>query len=390
MKKIIINNINYSNLCIHVDVEISGNMESLIVNLNDMCIPYLTTDRIDAVVVGFLYFAMKQGYDFESTLPMTRDLWYNIVYHFIPGLAMGNPHLHKPSIKCPLVDALPTSTKKYNATGISCGVDSLYTIATNISKDIPIENRLNALCFFNVGAAMKGDGELRTSLIQGRLNHAQSFATEYDFPFFFLESNIHLLIDKYGGYSHVDNNGYMALFCILFIQKGIKQYHYSSGYSILDFCINNPDNKELDSEHYDILTFGLITVPGTNWYSEGADKSRQDKVKALIKWPPSFKYLNVCVDEPDNCGVCFKCIRTLLSIDAVGNIDDYKEVFDVEFYKKNRKSYLRRLYIAAALKHDFFMSEIYPYFKEKMTISFKLWCIWTFIKNKITHNREIV
>lgn len=391
MAKIIsIRSISSNDLTIVADLSIEGNYEQLIININEVCVPYVTVDRIDSIVVGFLYFAMKNGYDFESNIPMTQDLWYNIVYHFVPCLAMGNPHLHRPSITCPFVDAVDISTKKYNATGISCGVDSLYTIATNTSNDIPIENRLNALCFFNVGAAMKGGDELRTPLVKGRLKNAENFAKEYGYPLFFIESNIHLLIDKYSEYSHVVNHEYVALFCVLLIQKGIKQYHYSSGYSILDFTIRNADNKELPSGHYDILTFGLITTLGMTWYSEGADKSRMEKVETLVKWESSYKYLNVCVDEPDNCGICFKCIRTLLNIDAVGNIDDYKEAFDVEFYKKNRKYYLRRLYIEVKWKHDFYMSEIYPYFKKEMTISFKLWCIWTILKNKLIPKHEIV
>lgn len=318
MKKIIISSISIENHRVNIDISFDGKQELLIVNLNSACMPYLTTDRSDFIIVGFLYFAMKYGYDIESVIPMTRDLWYNIIYHFIPGLSMGNKYLHRPTINCPLEDAVETKMKKYNATGISCGVDSLYTIATNSLDDIPINNKLNALCFFNVGSAMKGEKTLRTELVRQRYERAEKFAKEYGYPLFFIESNIHLLIDKYGKYSHVENNSYMALFCILLIQRGIKQYHYSSGYSFLDFSINNPDNQEIDSEHYDILTFGLLTTLGMSIYSEGGDKSRQEKVEVLANWAPSYNYLNVCVDKSDNCGLCFKCVRTLLGIDAIG------------------------------------------------------------------------
>ena len=391
MTKIIrINNIVRNDLSVVADLNIDGNAEQLEINVNTNCIPYLTIDRIDFIVVGFLYFAMKNDYDIESKLPMTQDLWYNIVYHFIPQFALGNPHLHKTNIKCPFVGKIDPSTKMYNATGISCGVDSLYTVATNTSKEIPVENRLNALCFFNVGAAMKGKEELRTPLVAGRLKIAENFANEYHFPFFFIESNIHILINKYSNYSHIEMHTYMGMFCVLLIQKGIKQYHYSSGYTLLDFSITNKDNLIFDCAHYEFLIFSTLSAIGISAFSEGADVDRKNKIAKLVKWSPSYNYLNVCVDKVDNCGLCFKCIRTLLEIDALGDIDNYRKVFDIDFYKTHRKKYLRRLYLDSLKSNDMFLKELVPYFKDELTIVFKFKCLASVIINRILRKREIL
>lgn len=391
MSKIItINSIVRNDLSVTVDLVIDGHTELLNINVNDKCVPFLTIDRIDFVVIGFLYFAMKNGFDIESKLPMTQDLWYNIAYHFIPQLALGNSHLHKPYIKCPFVNKVDASSKKFNATGISCGVDSLYTIETNSSNEIPIENRLNALCFFNVGAAMKGGDVLRTPLVEGRLEFAENFANEYGYPFFFIESNIHMLINKYSYYSHIEMHSYMGMFCVLLIQKGIKQYHYSSGYTLLDFSIANEDNQILDSAYYESVIFSTLSVVGISVFSEGADVERKDKIAKLVNWPPSYNYLNVCVDKVHNCGVCFKCIRTLLEIDALGNIENYRNVFDVDFYKANRYLYLRRMYLDSIKGKSHFLEELIPYFKKDLTAWFKLKCLISVIKNRIIGKHEII
>lgn len=391
MTKIIrINNIVHNNLSVVVNMNIDGNVEQLRINVNTNSLPFLTIDRVDFIVVGLLYFAMKNDYDIESKLPMTQDLWYNIVYHFIPQLALGNPHLHKTNIKCPFVGKIDPSTKMYNATGISCGVDSLYTVATNTSKEIPVENRLNALCFFNVGAAMKGKEELRTPLVAGRLKIAENFANEYHFPFFFIESNIHILINKYSNYSHIEMHTYMGMFCVLLIQKGIKQYHYSSGYTLLDFSITNKDNLIFDCAYYEFLIFSTLSAIGISAFSEGADVDRKNKIAKLVKWSPSYNYLNVCVDKVDNCGLCFKCIRTLLEIDALGDIDNYRKVFDIDFYKIHRKKYLRRLYLDSLKSNDIFLKELIPYFKDELTIIFKLKCLVSVIINRILRKNEIL
>ena len=37
-----------------------------------------------------------------------------------------------------------------------------------------------------------------------------------------------------------------------------------------------------------------------------------------------------------------KCIRTLLTLDALGVIDEYNAVFDIEFDKHNKKVYFQQ------------------------------------------------
>lgn len=74
--------------------------------------------------------------------------------------------------------------------------------------------------------------------------------------------------------------------------------------------------------------------------SEGAEVERLDKVRSLCCYPPAYKYLNVCFNELHNCGICAKCIRTLLEINAVGDIDQFMDVFDVHFFLKHYKTYL--------------------------------------------------
>ena len=68
------------------------------------------------------------------------------------------------------------------ATGISCGIDSLYTIQQYSITNLPESRRINTLAFFNVGSSMKGE-VLHTSLVEGRYQLAKKFAQEYNFAF---------------------------------------------------------------------------------------------------------------------------------------------------------------------------------------------------------------
>ena len=64
---------------------------------------------------------------------------------------------------------------------------------------------------------MKAADILRTPLVEGRLQIAKAFAAEYGFDFIFIETNLHLILNKYLTYSHTENHTYMALFCIYHI-----------------------------------------------------------------------------------------------------------------------------------------------------------------------------
>ena len=395
MKKFIsIDNISLKDTTIIANLTVDNHSEELETTVNEACLPYLCIDRIDAYIMGFMHFALKNGYDFKSSLPITESLYYNLNYHYIDALLDGNPHLHRVQIEAPIIPDIKESEKKGKlvATGISCGVDSLYTIATHTNRrGFTPSNQcdsfvIDTLCFFNAGAAMKSADELDNYLSKGRLDLAKSFACEYNYRFLHVQSNIHLLIHKYSpnGYSHVENHTFTALFCILHLQYGISKYYYSSGYSLTNFSINNLNNKEFDPAHYDLFTLTAASINLMQLYSTGSTTSRLNKIKLLNSFPPAYKYLNVCVNAIKNDNICFKCERTLLEIDAVGDIDNFTPVFDVDYYKQNKYKYMTALYKKAKLKKEHFYLEVYPYFKNNITLGIKLKCFLSILKNRLS------
>lgn len=122
---------------------VGDRQEEAHIEVDKMYADYLVTDRIDPLVWGLLQFAINRGYDIESALPITEDLWYNLEMNFIDPLA-ANPGMHRIHIQAPLVPAM--NHAGIVATGISCGVDSLYTIATH-GENVPKPYRLTHLCF---------------------------------------------------------------------------------------------------------------------------------------------------------------------------------------------------------------------------------------------------
>ena len=371
MKEIQIKSIKKEGPFVIGELTIDGNAEIVRTEICEEFIQYAVTDRIDSFVLGLLMFAIKNGYDFTSELPITDELKYNLEAHLISPLCNTNQNFHRTCIDAPVISPVKRMAETV-ATGISCGIDSLYTIQQHTKETLPSSRRINSLAFFNVGSSMKGGRILRTPLVEGRLRLARNFAKDYGFGFLFIESNLHLIINKYAPYSHLEYHTYMALFCLNTISPCLKAYYYSSGYPYNKFTMLLDEKGILDCAHYDLLLMFCASVGEMKLYSTGSDKSRIEKTCALLDYEPAQKYLNVCVNEVKNDGICFKCIRTIMTIDALGGIDKFSKVFNVDAYKQNRFFYLKRLFLDAKFRNDESYNELLPYFRNELTLFLKL------------------
>ncbi len=370
MKTITILEITSKGNSVSISLNIDGNKEKISTTFSENVTQYITVDRIDSVIMGLILFAIKRGYDFKSDIPISESLYYNLTNQFIDTIAAPN-ELHHPRIIAPIVPDIGV-TGNIVATGISCGVDSLYTIYTHANM-VPANYKLNHLVFLNVGSHHSGKEQKNSQkLFLGRRDLCRNFSTEANLPLIEIGSDIYALFDKYDdGYSHVEEHTYMALFCMLLIQRGLRVYYYSSGLLYSDFnCKYNPD-KTFDAALYDLLILQCASVGNTKFISAGGNVTRTEKLKSICNYTLAHKYLNVCVIEVNNCGKCFKCIRTMLELDAIGKLHLFKKAFDVNAYMSNRNYYLELLYIGSLQKNRF-MVDLMPYFKKDLTFTLKL------------------
>lgn len=341
----------------------------------------IVTDRADAYIWGLIFFAIQHGYDIVSKVPISESLYYNLNTFFIDALTNSNPHFYRTRIECDTITDIH-GDRTVVATGISCGIDSLYTIK---NAGYGLNHKINTLTFYNAGAAHFSDStELRTALVEDRINLAKSFAHEYGYDFVFIESNIHLIMQKYYWYNHVDMHTYSMLFCSYHLQKILKHYYYSSGYSLKEFEL--PQNTEVggnDTSHYDLLILSQASISGMTFHSSGAHKTRLEKTKDLIHYAPAHKYLNVCVQSLDNCCTCEKCYRTIFTLESLGVLNEFSKVFDLEKFYSRRKFLLREMYYSAKYEKDILLNEIVPFYKDQITLYMKIRAFFAYIRRKV-------
>lgn len=296
---------------------------------------YLCDERSDAFLIGVLNYAMREQCDIRCEAPVGAQLLYQIRTYLIPSLIRNSKVLYPVNIEAE-IDATAIQNAGGVGAGISCGVDSLHVVM-NYADSIYPGLKLTHLVLNNVGAFWRGDQD---NQYEWQANHAQEFCKRYGFELIQTNSNIADAIPQ----NHFLTHTYSSTFAIYALQKLWNVYFYgSSGEDFTSFSLK--DNDSHDAAHYELLSLDVFSTRSLKIYSEGGAIDRFDKLREVIEYAPSYKYLHVCTsDQGPNCCRCPKCLRTLTALDALGALDRYSESFDINDYKQNRKDRLRWLY----------------------------------------------
>lgn len=323
---------------------------------------YLCYERSDAFIIGILYYAMRYNHDIISEVPISQMLLYNIEEHLIPSVTRYDKRMHRIKITAPLA-----SGKIENAgavgTGMSCGVDSFHCVAKNLHSKYTDLN-LTHLCVFNVGS-FDGNKKMQESVYE----KANIVAKELKLPLITTNSNIENSIKQGFEKSH----SYTITFAIYCLQKLFKLYYCSSsGYDYGEFSLKN--NMKKASGVYELLSLNCFSNENLRIILEGGAYDRYEKTATIAKEPVAQNHLQVCTTNGDkNCNICFKCMRTILTLDTMGKLDEFSNVFDVDFYRNNKLLYLHYVF-NRHLKKDKMIIQVYDILKKEIPLWIKILC----------------
>lgn len=221
-------------------------------------------------------------------------------------------------------------------TGISCGVDSLVTIYDNFLKEDDPNFKINSLFFVNCGTCGDYEDEKSHQKYWDRVALNKTGADELGLPMYLINSNYHAFTHK------IDEEkiGYLAIYsCILSLQKYIKRYYTSSNLSYDEIAEFNRISRDFDiAEYCESFMPHLISTECFELVIDGCQYTRAEKTERISDWEFAQKHLNVCVpaaDKGHNCSCCNKCMWTLIPLEAMGKLEKFKTVFNIDVYKKN-------------------------------------------------------
>lgn len=325
---------------------------------------FLCVNRCDTPLTALFTFAMRFNLDIECKGSVSDKLYYNLTYHIIPMIFNDNRGYAKEiSIKADIKDKEYFKEAKGVATGLSCGVDSFYTLYEYTRDEVPEEYRITHLTYFQNGAHHgqigRYDAALQKKIFDGQLNHVRSFCDEYGYELIVINSNLQDFIDKFFNFFEFDTtHTYRNMAFAMLLPGLIKSYYYASPSLHPLFASKCDLNK--DVAYYEKLVLPLLSTEYFQGYSANRFVSRFDKVKALGKFPQCYDWLLVCLKNTDkNCGMCLKCKRTLAEIDLAGNLELFKNVFDIDLYNQHKQDIVYSICTAAIKHEDVFSEEMY-------------------------------
>lgn len=287
--------------------------------------------RADAFVMVLLPAAMRGGHDIICEDEMSERLHYGLCNYLIPSLAFIGSFYKRIAIHAPLTRGAGHNGKAVG-TGFSGGLDCLYTIMTHGPA---CEYPLTHIAVYNA-VAFQRFGKGWRDLFHKACRTAEYFAQEQGLETVFVDTNFYEAIDE--KFTN-EINTFRHIGCALALSNLFSVYLISSARAANEFELS-PD----DCATFDLLTVSSCSTESLSFFSAGAEVHRYEKLIKLSDWEPSYRWLHTCygkgVAGEHNCGYCKKCKEAETVLYAIGKLDRYAGVFDVEEYKNNLPKYI--------------------------------------------------
>ncbi|MEJ2053744.1 MAG: hypothetical protein P8X42_07470 [Calditrichaceae bacterium] len=312
----------------------------------------LVSDSLDTALTALLIPAMRAGEDIYLQGKISERLYFNSSKSIQTILAAIIPNLKIISI-FPNDIQVGDQSAPGVATGFSGGIDSFNVLADHHYRKQPKGFQFTHLLYNNIGAHTRG-GE---KLFKERYDRLRETAEEkIGLPFIAVNSNLATFYHKISfGKTHTLRNASVAFL----LKKGIGRFMYASTYQYHDIFIGS--SKDL--AYSDPVILPLLSTKTLDLISIGSESTRVEKTIKVAQIKDSYESLDVCIDVKgkNNCSTCWKCKRTLSTMEIAGVIKRYNKIFNRALYRKVRRDY----YAEIILGKDYFLKEIKAFAKNE-------------------------
>ena len=322
----------------------------------------------DCFAVGLLYTAMFDGADMELAGDISEKLLFTINTYVIPMLNGFDPRLQQIKVRAKTISPRNYPEAIHGGCGFSGGIDSFYTIYRHgIQNNTPERFKIDTLFFFNVGAHGMGNSPERLKWLEDkfkkRFELLSAYAKDVNMPYIPVNSNLHSFHQS----GHLQTDSLASASAALFVSRKLACYYLGSLGHDYYTQIRCADTQNSEIALINDLLLPQLCTEKLSFFADGGAFSRSGKTEQISDYQIVKKYLNVCgnpetVDK--NCSVCFKCKRTMLTLDIMGKLQEFSALFDLKKFDDNAK----KNYIAEVLNHhdkDLFCLDIYNYALKK-------------------------
>ncbi len=271
------------------------------------------TNRADAFVVALFLLAMKIGEDVEVKGAMSPKLLDGIgKYQKI--MSSWFPDEYK-IIKINCSNLVPAKRSKESGAFVAFtgGVDSFYTLLQNAPKNQVDEKKRVTHGLFINGFETKID-DPRNYLTM--YNSLKEVASEVGVELIPAGTNVRKFIKNHINWSFA--HGACIVATALVFQPIMPKFYIASSYTYDQI---HPWGSRPDTDP-------LLSVENFKIIHHGASVSRVEKTIAISEHRETYDKLHACfwLDKNGlgNCCRCSKCLRTMIPLEIVGKLSEYK------------------------------------------------------------------
>jgi hypothetical protein len=325
------------------DINIDGQIKTLYCETSIKYSKFLLSERTDAFLSILLPFAMRSGKDITCNAPVSEYFLHNLCEILIPQLCAHDNRLYSTKLFA-VGDSAILDCGGSVATGMSCGVDSFYTVNLYKSSKFKSMNLSHLYC----GNYLYGnDGPI--------YERAELASEDLGLPLIRTATNINEILRL----PHQSTHFFKIMFGVLALRKLFRIYYYSTAEDFSHFNLKN--NGTSDTVEIELLLLYVFTCPDFQVLTGGAKSERLEKTSSISNLATARKLLNVCLypEKTQNCGKCEKCRRTLLMLDMLDSLDLFEAVFDTDEYRKDR---LGSFVYLIRQKNSVMLSGVYQHF----------------------------
>jgi hypothetical protein len=233
-------------------------------------------------------------------------------------------------------------------TGLSGGVDSLTACHNFLLDDsVPDSMRITHFLFNDVGSHSQGDRADEDKLFSARLAAARELSNELGVPLIPVRTNL----GDFDPAKFVTVGTLRNAAVALALQSKARLWLYASAYHMREASI-----VPGDIAHADWMLLPMLTTNGLEMQSTGGHLTRSERTHLLSQVPSARQRLNVCVRNSTNCSTCWKCARTLLTLELLGEAAAFSGVFDLQAFAKVRSGFIAHM--LAGQDHDPMLAEV--------------------------------
>lgn len=324
---------------------------------------YISTSNADAFILFIFIYCVFENLEFKSNVPISKRLKFGLLEILLPIFQEMGFKTTKEMFDLKLEDETKYPEASAIGTAMSFGVDSFFSYI----KGRESINKINYLTLFNAGAFGQYGGEKALGLFEAMKLKVIDFASQNKLGFVWVNTNLNEVFKM----PFVQTHTFRNFACVLVFQKLFKGYYYASGINIKNFKLN-----KLDPAYYDLINAKALATNSLELHISGLTENRIEKTRAISDNEVTFRNLNVCLITPDNknlnsenkspnCSKCFKCARTMVTLDILGKLDNFSNVFDLKVFNKNKFKYLAELKYKQYRSNDVLAKEIFNEAKTK-------------------------